>query len=265
MEKIKCACLIACKKFFRLRAKVKINASLRRLVTFQVGEEIVAGYLAYKRLPNLYFHCGKLGHLIRQCSLIAPGTDMRIVVVYGLWIKAPSERSWVEFSLEDGDNSGQDVEDCGGEGVARLDSQVVGEMPRDVLPKEEGAILVEFGGSIEKETVTEGDLDQSQLLGDATQNVEQNRERSWVEFSLEDGDNSGQDVEDCGGEGVARLDSQVVGEMPRDVLPKEEGAILVEFGGSIEKETVTEGDLDQSQLLGDATQNVEQNRGSCTM
>ncbi|GAA0162640.1 hypothetical protein LIER_18684 [Lithospermum erythrorhizon] len=170
-------------KFFRLRAKVKINAPLRRLVTFQVREEIMARYLAYERQPNLYFHYDKLGHLICQCSLIAPGTDMRTVVVYGLSIKAPSERSWVEFRLEDGDNSGQDVEDCGGEGVARLDYQVVGEMPRDVLPREEGAILVEFGGSKEKETVTERDLDQSRLLGDATQNVEQKRELAqltWV-------------------------------------------------------------------------------------
>ncbi|GAA0142025.1 hypothetical protein LIER_35501 [Lithospermum erythrorhizon] len=88
---------------------------------------------------------------------------------------------------------------------------------------------------------------------------------SCVEFKVEDGDNSGQDVEDYGGEGVARLDCQVVGEMPRDVLPREEGAILVEFGGYKEKDSVTEIDLDQSWLLGDATQNVEEKKGSCTI
>ncbi|GAA0168526.1 hypothetical protein LIER_40579 [Lithospermum erythrorhizon] len=48
------------------------------------------------------FHCGRLGHLIKQCAELEPGVDCRTKVVYGLWIKAPMERSWVEFKMLEG-------------------------------------------------------------------------------------------------------------------------------------------------------------------
>ncbi|GAA0175888.1 hypothetical protein LIER_28982 [Lithospermum erythrorhizon] len=73
----------------------------RRLVSFRVGELMVSGYLAYERLPNMCFHCGKLGHLIKQCPELEPGDDCTNRVVYGLWIKAPPERSCIEFKLQE--------------------------------------------------------------------------------------------------------------------------------------------------------------------
>ncbi|GAA0151894.1 hypothetical protein LIER_37376 [Lithospermum erythrorhizon] len=89
------------KKFFRLKATVMIHQPIRRLVNFKVGSSMVSGYLAYERLPNMCFHCGKLGHLIKQCPYLDPGKDCTTKVVYGLWIKAPLERSWIDFKLMD--------------------------------------------------------------------------------------------------------------------------------------------------------------------
>ncbi|GAA0159791.1 hypothetical protein LIER_16494 [Lithospermum erythrorhizon] len=89
------------KKFFRLKALVNILMPIRRLVSFKVGSEVVAGYLAYERHPNMCFRCGRLEHLIRQCSELEPGSNIKYSVVYGLWIKAPMEKSWVEFRMRE--------------------------------------------------------------------------------------------------------------------------------------------------------------------
>ncbi|GAA0183762.1 hypothetical protein LIER_42461 [Lithospermum erythrorhizon] len=90
------------KKFFLAKAILNINQPIRRVVNFKVGDALGAGYLAYERLPYLCFHCGLLGHLIRQCPNLPEGATPQNHVVYGLWIKAPAEKSRVEFRLVDG-------------------------------------------------------------------------------------------------------------------------------------------------------------------
>ncbi|GAA0183957.1 hypothetical protein LIER_31281 [Lithospermum erythrorhizon] len=75
------------KKFFRLKATVMIHQPIKRLVSFKVGSSMVSGYLAYERLANMCFHCGKLGHLIKKCPELDPREDYTTKVVYGLWIR----------------------------------------------------------------------------------------------------------------------------------------------------------------------------------
>ncbi|GAA0169424.1 hypothetical protein LIER_23918 [Lithospermum erythrorhizon] len=70
-----------------------------------LGRLVGSGYLAYERVPNLYFHCGLLGHFIHQYPKLPEGADPRKQVVYGLWIKAPLEKSWVEFRVLGGQDS----------------------------------------------------------------------------------------------------------------------------------------------------------------
>ncbi|GAA0166208.1 hypothetical protein LIER_40143 [Lithospermum erythrorhizon] len=84
-------------KFFQVRALIKVSLPIRRMISFRVGNELGAGYLAYERLSFCCFHCGLLGHLIKQCPSIPAEVDPWRSVVYGLWMKAPVEKSWLEF------------------------------------------------------------------------------------------------------------------------------------------------------------------------
>ncbi|GAA0145100.1 hypothetical protein LIER_05366 [Lithospermum erythrorhizon] len=87
-------------KFFTWDVASKLeNAFPGRMIQFQTDDEVAAGYLAYERLPNLCFKCGRLGHLVR-------GSDPKKVRVYDLWIKAPLEKSWVIFRLNDEPDEG---------------------------------------------------------------------------------------------------------------------------------------------------------------
>ncbi|GAA0160048.1 hypothetical protein LIER_16692 [Lithospermum erythrorhizon] len=54
------------KKCFRLKATIQVNAPMRRL-----------------------------------CPKLVPGIDCTSQVVYGLWIKKPLEKTWIEFKLVD--------------------------------------------------------------------------------------------------------------------------------------------------------------------
>ncbi|GAA0153916.1 hypothetical protein LIER_12042 [Lithospermum erythrorhizon] len=100
------------KKLFRVKATVNVNQPLRRLVNFHVSMLQGAVYLAYERLPYLCFHCGLMGHLIRQWPTLSDGESPHKHAVYGLWIKAPTEKSRVEFRLiADTFSSGKMVDD----------------------------------------------------------------------------------------------------------------------------------------------------------
>ncbi|GAA0173671.1 hypothetical protein LIER_27237 [Lithospermum erythrorhizon] len=60
-------------KFFRVKAVIDVLVPSRRLIRFQLDEEVITGYLAYERLPHLCFKCGLLGHLVRQCPELGEG------------------------------------------------------------------------------------------------------------------------------------------------------------------------------------------------
>ncbi|GAA0167098.1 hypothetical protein LIER_22107 [Lithospermum erythrorhizon] len=105
------------KKFFRVKATIKVNQPVRRLVNFMVGGIRGARYLAYEQLPHLYFHCGLLGHLIRHFLALPEGAKPQKHVVYGLWIKAPMEKSWVAFKSRNGEEPLPTLSIDWGEGV----------------------------------------------------------------------------------------------------------------------------------------------------
>ncbi|GAA0159981.1 hypothetical protein LIER_16639 [Lithospermum erythrorhizon] len=113
-----------------LQGLVKINPPLRRLVNFSVDGVVGACYLAYERLPYLYFHCGLLGHLIKQCPAIPQCVDTREKCVYGLWITISSEKSWLEFKVVDGVDdvvSRMLAWDSGDGGGSRLREEAMGD------------------------------------------------------------------------------------------------------------------------------------------
>ncbi|GAA0161394.1 hypothetical protein LIER_17722 [Lithospermum erythrorhizon] len=82
------------------------------MLQFLVGDVLISGYLAYEGLPNLCFRA-----------------DPRKNLAYYLWIKAPTEKSWIVFKLEEDLEPNEVIQALGGgpsrfklskEGVTRL-------------------------------------------------------------------------------------------------------------------------------------------------
>ncbi|GAA0157228.1 hypothetical protein LIER_14540 [Lithospermum erythrorhizon] len=93
------------KWFFRLRVKVDVTISLRRLINLKCGAGTITGLLSYERLPNLCFRSGLLGHLIKECT--TNPEERKRDVQYGLWMKSVGEKSRIvqrikEHGLQDG-------------------------------------------------------------------------------------------------------------------------------------------------------------------
>ncbi|GAA0153628.1 hypothetical protein LIER_11822 [Lithospermum erythrorhizon] len=80
------------KKSFRLGATINLNQPLRSLVNFSVEGGLGVGYLAYERLPYLCFHCGLMGHLIKQFPVIPTGVEPRDVCY--MQVKMMRKLSW---------------------------------------------------------------------------------------------------------------------------------------------------------------------------
>ncbi|KAL5806286.1 hypothetical protein ACOSQ4_029019 [Xanthoceras sorbifolium] len=59
-------------KYIRVRVRMNIVQPLRRVlkIDLDLGEEVIL-LLRYERLPEYYFHCGKLGHMHRECTAIS--------------------------------------------------------------------------------------------------------------------------------------------------------------------------------------------------
>ncbi|GAA0157513.1 hypothetical protein LIER_14765 [Lithospermum erythrorhizon] len=83
--------------------------------------------------------------------------------VYGLWIKAPTEKSWVKFRLEEeDDSSSQKVEDFGVE-FPRMEENSGNKLAGETNPN-----LVQIMVPKGKEVITESDQGQSRYLGDSS-------------------------------------------------------------------------------------------------
>ncbi|GAA0153027.1 hypothetical protein LIER_37611 [Lithospermum erythrorhizon] len=181
------------KKFFRLRATINLNQPLHRLLNFSVEGGLGTGYLAYERLPYLCFHCGLMGHLIKQSPVIPTSVERQDVCIYCLWIKAPLEKSWLEFKLELGkealENQSLDSyadgkrDTKGGGGAGKCEAVVVapnvfpGFEPRESLSNRLGAVI---NGTLiagqEGTTVTNEELNDQFQTGNLNSNSNLNQE-----------------------------------------------------------------------------------------
>ncbi|GAA0150562.1 hypothetical protein LIER_09482 [Lithospermum erythrorhizon] len=101
------------RNFFRIRAKVIVDCPIQRTLQFLVGDALISGYLAYKRLPNLCFRCG-LGDSVKQCPTLSEKADPRKNLAYDLWIKASIEKSWIVFKLEEDLEANEVIQALGG-------------------------------------------------------------------------------------------------------------------------------------------------------
>ncbi|KAI7999590.1 hypothetical protein LOK49_LG09G01115 [Camellia lanceoleosa] len=79
----------------RLRVEINIAKPLRRGLKLALsGRESVWVTLTYEKLPNFCFHCGLLGHSIRDCAnkILGEGEEVGSPLQYGPWLRAETTR-----------------------------------------------------------------------------------------------------------------------------------------------------------------------------
>ncbi|KAL5796050.1 hypothetical protein ACOSQ2_000870 [Xanthoceras sorbifolium] len=57
---------------------------------FGDGEKVCSALLCYERLPNFYFYCRCMGHLLRECHNNKQGVLDTAKLKFGAWLRAPS-------------------------------------------------------------------------------------------------------------------------------------------------------------------------------
>ncbi|KAL5575991.1 hypothetical protein UlMin_017690 [Ulmus minor] len=77
--------------FIRVRAVIDISKPLKRILKVRMGanNELVTILLRYEHLPELCFHCGILGHPLKECPEKGVLQGDNLKMKYGAWIKAP--------------------------------------------------------------------------------------------------------------------------------------------------------------------------------
>ena len=77
--------------FIRVRVIIDISKPLKRILNVRLGtgKELVTILLKYEHLPELCFHCGLLGHPLKECPERGALQGDILKLKYGAWIKAP--------------------------------------------------------------------------------------------------------------------------------------------------------------------------------
>ncbi|KAL5548110.1 hypothetical protein UlMin_003341 [Ulmus minor] len=77
--------------FIRIRAIIDISKPLKRILKVCLGtdKEQVTILLRYEHLPELCFHCGIIGHPLKECPGRGSLQGDIPKLKYGAWIKAP--------------------------------------------------------------------------------------------------------------------------------------------------------------------------------
>ncbi|KAI8003399.1 hypothetical protein LOK49_LG08G00886 [Camellia lanceoleosa] len=89
---------IAWGRTLRIRVEINIDKPLRRGLKLALGgQESVWIMLQYERLPNFCFHCGLLGHSVRDCGnrLLEGAHREEVRLQYGPWLRADTPRGRV--------------------------------------------------------------------------------------------------------------------------------------------------------------------------
>ncbi|KAL5538246.1 hypothetical protein UlMin_044727 [Ulmus minor] len=81
--------------FIRVRAIIDVSKPLKRILKVRLGsdKELVTILLRYENLPELCFHCGVLGHPLKECPSRDSSQGDSIKLKYGAWIKTPAPPS----------------------------------------------------------------------------------------------------------------------------------------------------------------------------
>ncbi|KAL5560693.1 hypothetical protein UlMin_036904 [Ulmus minor] len=81
--------------FIRVCTIIDISKPLKRILNVRLGtgKELVTILLIYEHLPELCFHCGLLGHPLKECPEIGALQGDILKLKYGAWIKAPTPSS----------------------------------------------------------------------------------------------------------------------------------------------------------------------------
>ncbi|KAK4853325.1 hypothetical protein QYF36_007241 [Acer negundo] len=77
-------------KFLLVRVIIDISKPFKRALKVGVedSDEMATILVRYERLPDLCFHCGILGHPLRECPLQKSMEDVGRTLKYGSWIRA---------------------------------------------------------------------------------------------------------------------------------------------------------------------------------
>ncbi|KAL5865793.1 hypothetical protein ACOSQ3_003307 [Xanthoceras sorbifolium] len=75
-----------------VRVEIDVSKPLKRGLRVALGDKVeeITILLCYERLPNFYYCCGCMGHLVRECRDNPSGLGNISKMKFGAWLKAPA-------------------------------------------------------------------------------------------------------------------------------------------------------------------------------
>ncbi|KAL5748297.1 hypothetical protein ACOSQ2_025594 [Xanthoceras sorbifolium] len=116
-------------------ARVLLDVSkplIRGLRVRMNDESICSVVVCYEHLPNFFYYCGKIGHLIREYCSNSKGVMEGPDIKFGVWLKAPVVERAKRCSWKSDRSTNKDSKDAGGEWSFNSDKSI------DEVSKEAG-------------------------------------------------------------------------------------------------------------------------------